>query len=73
MPARRAIARAMFAAAFGGWIWRAANLLERVVMGLGGAALLYADLRLDAVGFGLLALGVAIHLFRARRIEPAPA
>jgi TRAP transporter 4TM/12TM fusion protein len=61
------VAVAALAAAFGGWMVRQCNLLERVIMGLAGFALLYADTRLDLAGAALLAVGVAVHLLRVRR------
>jgi TRAP transporter 4TM/12TM fusion protein len=61
------VAVAALAAAFGGWIVRQATLLERVLMGLAGFALLYADTRLDLAGAALLAIGIGIHVLRVRR------
>jgi TRAP transporter 4TM/12TM fusion protein len=55
------------AVAFGGWLVRQASVVERVLMGLGGLALLYADVRFDAVGLTLLAIGAGLHLLRVRR------
>jgi TRAP-type uncharacterized transport system fused permease subunit len=61
------VAVAALAAAFGGWMLRQANLVERLIMGLAGFALLYADTRLDIAGAALLALGLGIHAVRVRR------
>jgi TRAP-type uncharacterized transport system fused permease subunit len=60
------IAVAGFAIAFGGWILREANLIERVLGGVAGLCLLYADLWLDLAGFALLALAIGIHWVRVR-------
>jgi TRAP transporter 4TM/12TM fusion protein len=59
-----AIAVAMFAAAFGGWILRQANLSERVVTAAAGLALLYADPRFDAAGLLLAVAAVGAHIVR---------
>jgi TRAP-type uncharacterized transport system fused permease subunit len=68
------LAVAALAVGLGGWFIRQANLPERVIMGLGGLALLYADLRFDAIGLTLLAIGAMLHLVRVRRAAaPAPA
>jgi TRAP transporter 4TM/12TM fusion protein len=64
------VAVAALAAAFGGWIMRQATLLERLLMGGAGFALLYADTRLDLLGAALLVAGVGIHLLRVRRSAP---
>lgn len=61
------VAVAALAAAFGGYMLRQCTMLERVLLGLAGFALLYADVRLDMVGAALLVLGLAIHLVRVRR------
>lgn len=61
------VAVAGFAIAFGGWIFREANLIERVLGGVAGLCLLYANLWLDLSGFGLLALTLALHWLRTRR------
>jgi TRAP transporter 4TM/12TM fusion protein len=61
------VAVAALAAAFGGWMLRQANLAERVIMGIAGFSLLYADTRLDLAGAALLALGLGIHAVRVRR------
>jgi TRAP-type uncharacterized transport system fused permease subunit len=58
------------AAAFGGWIVRQASMLERVIAGIAGLALFYADPRFDLVGFVLGAVVLAMHVMRVRR-QPA--
>jgi len=56
------------AIAFGGWIFREANLLERILGGAGGLCLLYADLWLDGIGVALLGLAILLHWLRTRSI-----
>jgi len=67
-----AIAVGAFAAALGGWIFAPARPLERALLGMGGAMLLFADVRLD--GAGLLAVVLVLLLHRLRRPrQPAAA
>jgi TRAP transporter 4TM/12TM fusion protein len=61
------LAVAALAVAFGGYLLKPANPLERALAGIGGLALLYADVRFDAVGLPLLLVAAAIHLLRVRR------
>ncbi|MDP9372736.1 MAG: TRAP transporter fused permease subunit [Chloroflexota bacterium] len=62
------------AIALGGWFIREANMLERVLAGVGGLALLYADPRFDAVGLVLLVVVAVVHVLRTRRpATPLPA
>jgi TRAP transporter 4TM/12TM fusion protein len=61
------IAVAALAVAFGGWFIRQANIFERVIMAAGGLALLYASFGADLLGFGLLVVGLVVHLLRVRR------
>lgn len=61
------VAVACLAAAFGGYMLRQCTVLERILLGLAGFALLYADVRLDMVGAALLVVGFVIHLVRVRR------
>jgi len=51
------------AVTFGGWMVRHAELPERVLLGVGGLALLYANPTFDLVGAGFLAAGAAFHVF----------
>ncbi len=60
------VAIALLAVALGGWFIRAANPLERLLAGVAGLALLFADPRADLAGFALLAVVVALHLLRLR-------
>ncbi len=64
------IAVGMFAAAFGGWLRREANWMERLLMGLGGLALLNADVMTDVLGFALLVLTLGMHWVRTRQATP---
>jgi TRAP transporter 4TM/12TM fusion protein len=61
------LAVAALAVAFGGYIVKPANLVERVLMGLGGLALLYADPTFDAVGLVVLVAVLGLHMLRVRR------
>lgn len=61
------VAVAALASAFGGWLLRQCNLVERVLLGLAGVALLYADTRLDLIGAVLLLAAGAMHIVRVRR------
>jgi TRAP transporter 4TM/12TM fusion protein len=57
---------------FGGWFVKDASLVERILFGVSGLALLAADVRFDGIGFVFLMLGVALHLWRVRRaLRPA--
>lgn len=58
---------AALAAAFGGWIRRAASLPERVVAGVAGVLLFAPSGGMDAAGGALAALVLLVHLLRARR------
>ena len=66
------LAVAALAIAFGGWFIRRAGLPERVIAGLAGLALLYADLRFDVAGLVLLGLAVAVHLLLTRDSATGP-
>ena len=50
-----------FAACFGGWIFKPATLAERALMGVAGTLLVFADVRLDALGLVLTAVVVILH------------
>jgi TRAP transporter 4TM/12TM fusion protein len=66
------VAVAAFAAAFGGWIVRRANIVERIIAGVAGLALLYADAGYDVLGLCALALAIAIHAYRIGVSSAAP-
>jgi TRAP transporter 4TM/12TM fusion protein len=55
---------AAFAAAFGGWIFGPARLLERVGMAGAGALLLFANTGSDLAGLALTAVVVVLHYLR---------
>ncbi len=61
------VAVAAFAVTFGGWLVRQANATERVLMGVGGLALLYASQTFDLVGGVLVLTGLVLHLLRNRQ------
>jgi TRAP transporter 4TM/12TM fusion protein len=61
------LAVAALAVTFGGWFIKGANMVERVLMGVGGLALLYADRTFDVVGLTVLVIAATIHLVRVRR------
>ncbi len=68
------IAVAALAIAFGGWFIRQAGPVERLLAGLGGLALLYADPRFDLAGVVLLVLATGVHLVLTRgTVQPAGA
>ena len=60
------IAVGALAVAFGGWFVTPASILERVLMGAGGLALLYANQTSDLIGGALVILALALHLLRGR-------
>lgn len=60
-----------FAVAFGGWLIKAARLPERILAGVAGLALMYANTTSDLIGFVLLAVLVAMHMFLNKRAEAA--
>jgi TRAP-type uncharacterized transport system fused permease subunit len=64
-----AVAVGAFAAAFGGWIFMPANLAERTLVGLGGALLFFADLRLDLAGLAIVGLVLVLHSWRRHRYK----
>jgi TRAP transporter 4TM/12TM fusion protein len=61
------LAVAALAVTFGGWLIREASPPERLVMGLGGLALLYASQTTDLIGFCLVLVAVGLHILRTRR------
>lgn len=65
------IAVAALAVTFGGWLLRRAEWPERILMGIGGLALLYANPTSDLIGAVFLIAGLAIHLLRIRRAPAA--
>jgi TRAP transporter 4TM/12TM fusion protein len=67
------VAVGALAVTFGGWMFARAALLERIVLGVAGLALLYASPWSDILGAALLVAGTAIHLLRGRTSRPAVA
>lgn len=61
-----ALGIAALAVAFGGWLWRAASMPERIAAGIAGILLCYASGVSDALGIGVLALVVFGHVARVR-------
>ncbi|MFN0074577.1 MAG: TRAP transporter permease [Chloroflexota bacterium] len=61
------LAVAALAVTFGGWFIKQANLLERLLMGVGGLALLYASTTTDLVGATILVATLLIHIMRTRQ------
>ena len=54
------------AIAFGGWLWRAASMPERVAAGIAGVLLCYAGPISDAAGVVLLVFVAGVHVMRVR-------
>jgi len=65
-----AVGIAALAAGFQGWALRKTTLIERWMLLIAGVALVYPGWRADMVGFGLVALALAMQ---ALRRVPAPA
>lgn len=61
-----ALGIAALAVAFGGWLWRAASMPERIAAGIAGIMLCYASGVSDALGIGVLALVAFSHVARVR-------
>lgn len=59
------------AVATGAWILGPATVVERVLFGAGGLALVVLDMPWIAIGIGLMATGLVLHLARRRRDTPA--
>jgi TRAP-type uncharacterized transport system fused permease subunit len=66
-----ALGIAALAIAFGGWLWRAASMLERICAGVAGLLLCYANGVSDIGGLGLLAIVVLAHVVRTRGLVAA--
>jgi TRAP transporter 4TM/12TM fusion protein len=71
--ATAAIGVGALAAGLGGWIFRAATMVERIGVGVGGLLLFLADRRLDIAGMVLTAAVLALHWARSRKIGRAMA
>ena len=61
-----ALGIAALAVAFGGWLWRAASMPERIAAGIAGVLLCYASGVSDALGIGVLDLVAFSQVARAR-------
>ena len=61
-----AIGVAALAAAFGGWIFRAASGVERALMGIAGLLLFLAERRFDLAGMVLAGVALSVHLVKPR-------
>jgi TRAP-type uncharacterized transport system fused permease subunit len=61
------LAVAALAVAFGGWLFKPATWFERVLSGVGGLALLYANRNADVLGLVLVVLAVGVHVVRVRQ------
>ena len=61
-----AVGIAALAVAFGGWLWRAASMPERILAGIGGVLLCYANGVTDLLGVGILVVVVVLHIVRVR-------
>ena len=66
-----ALGIAALAIAFGGWLWRAASMLERICAGVAGLLLCYANGISDIGGLGVLAIVVVVHVVRTRGLVTA--
>ena len=67
-----ALGIAAFAGAFGGWILHAARMWERVVLGVAGGLMFFADLRFDLAGVGFMAVVLFLHSWRHTRTQVQP-
>jgi TRAP transporter 4TM/12TM fusion protein len=62
-----AIGVGALAVGFGGWLWRTANLLERILAAVAGVALFQAQPTLNVVALAVLLAAILLHLLRVRR------
>jgi TRAP-type uncharacterized transport system fused permease subunit len=60
------------AGGFQGWLFKKTNLLERWMLIAAGIALVYANVVTDVIGFGLLALVIALQLLRRAPVAATP-
>ena len=67
-----ALGVAGLAVATGAWVLGPATILERVVFGLGGLALMVTAPLFIGAGLALMAVGLGLHLFARRRRGPRP-
>src|SRR5687767_14685951 len=52
------------AAGLQGWLLRHCNVIERVLLIVAGLALTYPNIHSNEIGLGLLAVAIALHVFR---------
>jgi TRAP transporter 4TM/12TM fusion protein len=64
-----AIGVAAFAAAFGGWIFRPATLVQRGLMAVAGVLLFFADLRMDMTGLAICGLVLVLHGWAGNQVR----
>jgi TRAP transporter 4TM/12TM fusion protein len=62
-----------FCVGFTGYGYRHANVIERILCGVGGLLLLLSDWRFDVAGAVLLGAGLALHWFRVKDQPPTRA
>ena len=63
---------AALACGFQGWLFRRTNLIERSMLIVAGFALVYTHLVADLIGFGFIAIVVAMQLLRRAPVAAAP-
>jgi len=68
-----AVGIAALAAGFQGWAILKTNLIERVLFVIAGFALVYPTTIADVIGFGGVAIALAMQILRQRRLPVAPA
>jgi TRAP-type uncharacterized transport system fused permease subunit len=64
---------AALAVGLGGWLWREASPVERVLATAAGLLLFYANPTTDALGLAIFVLAGVLHLLRARALHAPPA
>jgi TRAP-type uncharacterized transport system fused permease subunit len=60
------------AGGFQGWLFKKTSRLERWMLIAAGVALVYANVVTDVIGFGLLALVIALQLLRRAPLAATP-
>jgi TRAP-type uncharacterized transport system fused permease subunit len=58
-----------FSIALGGWLFKGANLPERVLAAVAGVLLLFSSLTTDLAGLALVGVVVLIHVLRTRAVR----
>ncbi len=67
-----ALGIAALAVAFGGWLWRAASMPERIGAAAGGLLLCYASAASDVIGIALIVVVTIAHVARIRSRAQSP-